>query len=236
MSVYVVEMAALPAATDAKFKIPADASIKNEAPTLEGVRIAGGVCGIYLTVNLVERALSLRCRLHDGVASRAEDERCLNFERCGLRWLTRTFFVDRVGHMTSLGECLAPSRLKLHAPYPHVPNSAMSKPGPKKRVKTSHYHDRIPLEDDFEVIHARSSHLTSRNEPVDSSRSPLKGRTTWTIGSFWAPDDDEELALDDTDDRYNEEIMAGIFDSRPTFLDPGRPTRKRRVRSRISVR
>lgn len=113
----------------------------------------------------------------------------------------------------------------------------MSKPGPKKRAKTSHYIDRIPLEDDFEVIHARSSHLTSRNEPVDSSRSPLKGRTTWTLGNFWAPDDDEELALDDTDDRYNEELMADVFNSRPAPLDSGRPTRKRRtrVRSRISV-
>ncbi|KJA13018.1 hypothetical protein HYPSUDRAFT_209892 [Hypholoma sublateritium FD-334 SS-4] len=109
----------------------------------------------------------------------------------------------------------------------------MPNPGPKKRAKTSHYHDRIPLEDDFEVIHARTTHLTSRKEPIESSRSPLKGQTTWTLGNVWAPEDDEELALDETDERYNEEIMVDIFDSRPT--DSGRPARKRRVRSRIST-
>ncbi len=89
----------------------------------------------------------------------------------------------------------------------------MSKPGRNKRVKASHYFNRIPLEDDIEVIHARSSHLSSRNEPLDSSRSPLKGVTTWSLGNAWAPDDDEELALDDTGDQYNRELMANIFDS-----------------------
>ncbi len=113
----------------------------------------------------------------------------------------------------------------------------MSEPGRSKRAKTSHYFDRIPLEDDFEVIHARSSHLTSRKEPVKSSRSPLKGRTTWTFGKSWAPDDDDELALDETDDRYHQELMANIFDTRPTPLVTARPKRKRRVkRSRVSVR
>lgn len=112
----------------------------------------------------------------------------------------------------------------------------MFKSGRSKRTKTSHRFDRIPLEDDFEVIHARTAHLTSRNEPVDSSRSPLKGLTMWTIGNSWAPDDDEELALDDTDMLYNEELMANVFDSRPTKVHSVRPKRKRRVRSRISVR
>lgn len=111
----------------------------------------------------------------------------------------------------------------------------MSRRGPNKRPKTFHYYDRIPLEDDFEVIHARSSHLTRRNEPIDSSRSPMKGRTTWTYGNKWAPDDDADLALDDTGDRFNEEILADVFDSRPTLLDSGRPARKRRVRSGVSV-
>ncbi len=111
----------------------------------------------------------------------------------------------------------------------------MSKPGRNKRPKTSHYFDRIPLEDDLEVIHARSSHLSSRNEPIDLSRSPLKGVTTWKVGNSWAPDDDEELALDETDELYNEEVGADIFDSRPTKVRAARPKRKRRIRSRISV-
>ena len=105
-----------------------------------------------------------------------------------------------------------------------------------KRLKTSHYRDRIPLDDDYEIIHSRSSHLTSRNIPVDSARSPMKGRTSWTVGNRWAPDDDEELALDETDAQYNAQISADVFDSVATSVDE-RPKRKRkRVRSRISVR
>ncbi len=107
--------------------------------------------------------------------------------------------------------------------------------GRNKRSKTSHRFDRIPLEDDLEVIHARSSYLSSRNAPIDLSRSPLKGVTTWKVGNSWAPDDDEELALDDTDELYNKELMANIFDSRPTKVKSVRPKRKCRVRSRISV-
>lgn len=104
-----------------------------------------------------------------------------------------------------------------------------------KRAKTSHYRDRIPLEDDYEVIHARSAHLTSRNMPTDSARSPMKGRTSWTFGNLWAPDDDEELALDETDEMYNAEVAADIFVSIATPLDR-HLKRKRRVRSHISVR
>ncbi|KJA15106.1 hypothetical protein HYPSUDRAFT_208167 [Hypholoma sublateritium FD-334 SS-4] len=69
---------------------------------------------------------------------------------------------------------------------------------------------RVPLEDNFEVIHARTTHLTSRKEPIESSRSPLKGQMTRTLGNVWAPEDNEELALDKTDERYNEEIMVGL--------------------------
>ena len=99
----------------------------------------------------------------------------------------------------------------------------MLKSGRNKRTKTSHRFDRIPLEDDFEVIHARSSQLSSRNAPIDLSRSPLKGVTTWKAGNSWAPDDDEELALDKTDELYNNELMANIFDSKPTKVNSVRP-------------
>ena len=111
----------------------------------------------------------------------------------------------------------------------------MLRSGRNKRSKSSHHFDRIPLEDDFEVIHARSSQLSYRNAPIDLSRSPLKGVTTWSVGGSWAPDDDEELALDETDELYNKEVMADIFDSRPTKAHSVRPKRKRPIRSQISV-
>ena len=112
----------------------------------------------------------------------------------------------------------------------------MFKAGQSKCAKTSHHFDRIPLEDDLKVIHACSSHLSRRNKPIDLSRSPLKGVTTWTMGNSWALDDDEELALDDTDELYNKELMADVFDCRPTKVHSVCPKRKCLVRSQISVR
>lgn len=44
-----VEVAALPDAADAKFKIPADAGIKNEAAALNGVGIVGEILRVRLT-------------------------------------------------------------------------------------------------------------------------------------------------------------------------------------------
>ncbi|KAF9472815.1 hypothetical protein BDN70DRAFT_818108 [Pholiota conissans] len=92
----------------------------------------------------------------------------------------------------------------------------MSDARPNKRAKKSHYHDRISLEDDLEVIHARSSRLTARNMATESFRTPLKGRTTWNIGTTWAPEDDKELALDDSGDWFDVEMQGDLFDSGPS--------------------
>ncbi|KAF8201858.1 hypothetical protein BJ912DRAFT_1054149 [Pholiota molesta] len=104
-----------------------------------------------------------------------------------------------------------------------------------KRPKTTHYRDRIPLENDIEVIHSRSSGLTSWNAPNVASRSPLKGRTTWTVGKSWAPDDDEEIALDDSSAWFDEEVHANVFDSHPSRMDD-LSKKKKRTRSKVSLR
>ncbi len=62
----------------------------------------------------------------------------------------------------------------------HVPPSplircTMLRSGRNKRSKTSHHFDRIPLEDDFEVIHARSSQLSYRNAPIGLVAIPIEG-------------------------------------------------------------
>ncbi|KAF8190121.1 hypothetical protein BJ912DRAFT_850355, partial [Pholiota molesta] len=96
---------------------------------------------------------------------------------------------------------------------------------PLKRSKKTHYHDRITLEDDIEVVHSRSSRLTSRNIASETARSPQKGRTTWAVGSSWAPEDDQELALDESGDWFDEEMQAEVFDSGPSCVD-GPPKKK----------
>lgn len=92
------------------------------------------------------------------------------------------------------------------------------------------YHDRVVDDDDFEVVHSRESHLSSRRQHVETPRSPQKGRTTWVVGETWTPEDDPELGLDPTnwcDEEFEKEVM-----------EPPRPVKKPAVpkkRSRVSV-
>lgn len=63
------------------------------------------------------------------------------------------------------------------------------------------------------MVQARTSTLAGQGRlPTDSNRSPLRGRTTWTIGSAWAPEDDPELDLDSDDGWYDEAMEADIGD------------------------
>lgn len=108
---------------------------------------------------------------------------------------------------------------------------------PTKRIRVgSNVHmDRIPLEDDFEVVQARTSSLRGPGHlPTDSARWPMKGHTSWTVGDTWAPEDDLELALDPHDGWFDEEMEADIGEvmDMPT-VDVNR--KQRRKKSHISV-
>lgn len=101
------------------------------------------------------------------------------------------------------------------------PSKRARQQGPNPRSDPRVYTDRIPLEDDFEVVQARTSTLVNRGRnPQDSIRSPLKGRTTWTIGSSWAPEDDPELSLNPNDEWYNDAIDADVGDLLDRSLPP----------------
>lgn len=114
----------------------------------------------------------------------------------------------------------------------------MANPRPAKRTRHAPniHRDRIPLDDDFEIIQARTSSLSGPGRlPFDSARSPLKGRTTWSIGSSWAPDDDPELDLDPDDAWYDQEMEADVgevIDLPPVELN----TRPKKKKSQASVR
>ncbi|KAF9471463.1 hypothetical protein BDN70DRAFT_819963, partial [Pholiota conissans] len=104
---------------------------------------------------------------------------------------------------------------------------------PFKRLKRSHYHDRVPLEDDVEVVHSRSSGLTTRNRVTESARSPQKGRTTWLVGSAWAPEDDLDIALDESGERFDEELRAEVYESGPS-REEDQTQKQRRKRSQTA--
>lgn len=104
---------------------------------------------------------------------------------------------------------------------------------PSKRPKTNHYHDRIHLEDNIEVVHSHSYHLTSWNIPSGTACSLQKGWTTWAVGSAWAPEDNQELVLDESGDWFDEEMTAEVFNSGPSCVKG--PPKKKYRQSRVSV-
>lgn len=109
---------------------------------------------------------------------------------------------------------------------------------PDPRAEPRVYRNRIPLEDDFEVVQARTSSLVGQGRlPKDSTRSDLRGKTTWTVGSSWAPEDDPELSLDPNDEWFNEAIEADVGDIIDGSTPPKLTSAKQKVkRSLASVR
>ncbi len=74
------------------------------------------------------------------------------------------------------------------------------------------YRDRIPLEEDFEVMRFRTASRSGPNNiTIETGRTSLS--SPWTIGSSWAPEDSLEFSLDPDDGWYNEALEADIVDT-----------------------
>ena len=74
------------------------------------------------------------------------------------------------------------------------------------------YRDRIPLEEDFEVVRVQTVSRSGPNHiTVETGRTSLP--SPWTIGSSWAPEDNLEFSLDPDDGWYNEALEADIVDT-----------------------
>lgn len=101
----------------------------------------------------------------------------------------------------------------------------------RKRLRSSvggSYHDRVVDDDDYEIVHSRESHLSSRGLLIETPRSPQRGLTAWVVGEDWAPADDPEVGLDPEGDWFDEECEKDV-------TDPPRPVPKRKKKSRTSV-
>jgi hypothetical protein len=87
----------------------------------------------------------------------------------------------------------------------------------RQRIDASGSHrDRVLFDGDYEVIHSRETHLTSvRRLPVETPRSPQKGRTSWIVGESWEPEDSTELGLDPTGDWCDEALEGPVIDVTP---------------------
>lgn len=104
---------------------------------------------------------------------------------------------------------------------------------------TNIQHQRIPLEDDYEVVQARTSSLRwNTNLPVDSARDQLRGFTSWDVGSSWAPEDDPEFTLDQNSEEHDRELERELGDvlKKLSEKEKNAKKKKRKTRSQASVR
>ena len=73
------------------------------------------------------------------------------------------------------------------------------------------YHERIPLEEDYEIVSIRSGSCAGPNgHPKDSASTYIL--SAWTIGTSWAPEDDYKYSLDADDGWFDEAVEADVGD------------------------
>lgn len=94
----------------------------------------------------------------------------------------------------------------------------------------SAYRDRIPLEEDFEAVQARTASRTAFNHTAADSGS-FNVRSPWTIGSIWAPEESSDFSLDPDDNRYDEALEADVAAIMEGIAVP----KSRKKRSQASV-
>lgn len=103
------------------------------------------------------------------------------------------------------------------------------------RHATNITHQRLRLDDDYEVVQSRTASLQwNHNTASDSPRDKLRGQTTWTVGDSWGPEDDPEFALDKSSQRHDDELeqdIGKVLDK----MEPKKPEKIKKARSEASV-
>lgn len=103
------------------------------------------------------------------------------------------------------------------------------------RHATNINHQRIPLDDDYEVVQVRTSSLRWGADIVDSPRDELRGFTTWEVGSSWAPEDDHEFNLDVDSEKYDRELERELGDVLDRMHAKDQKSAGKKKRSEASV-
>lgn len=74
------------------------------------------------------------------------------------------------------------------------------------------YHDRIPLEEDYETVQAETASRTAFNHTAAVDLGSFPVPSPWTMGSSWAPEERDDFSLDPNDEWYDEAVEADIGD------------------------
>ncbi len=113
-------------------------------------------------------------------------------------------------------------------------NGRCRRVGSRRSTAITVREDRVDIDDDFEVIHANQIASDSAGRIYETPRSPQKGRTMWTAGDSWGPQDNRDIALDETGAPYEEELSSEIYESR-IFRQSGVKPLKQKKKSKVSV-
>ena len=90
-------------------------------------------------------------------------------------------------------------------------------------------HDRVPLEEDFDTIKARTEGKSSTTYlPVHAGKSLWN--SPWTTGSSWEPEENYEFSLDPDHVQYKAVVDAELADMLEEL-----PMKKKKKRSQASV-
>ena len=96
------------------------------------------------------------------------------------------------------------------------------------------YHDRVPMEEDFESVQARTATRTAFNHTAADAGS-YSVPSPWTIGSVWGPEESSNFSLDPNDEWYDEALDADIGDVMERIFIKIPCMKARRKRSQASV-
>ncbi|KJA13561.1 hypothetical protein HYPSUDRAFT_151472 [Hypholoma sublateritium FD-334 SS-4] len=105
-------------------------------------------------------------------------------------------------------------------------------PNKRRRLRTGGvYRDRIPLENDFEVVKARTASRSGPNNLlVETDRTSFA--PSWLVGTSWAPEDNLEFSLDPDHEWYDEVLEADVVEA--LKLDDTAPFANKKKRSHVS--
>ncbi|KAG6819140.1 hypothetical protein H0H93_014961 [Arthromyces matolae] len=104
---------------------------------------------------------------------------------------------------------------------------------PAKRPRLGVYRDRVPtnLHTDYSTISSREERLTVSSRPAVTSRTSLRGDTSWYTGPKWEPPrDNAEIGLEPDSSWFDEAVEA------PIVVEKKRRKRKKKPKSLVSKR
>jgi hypothetical protein len=96
------------------------------------------------------------------------------------------------------------------------------------------YHDPIPLDDDFSLVHAREGKLRRVGNHTLTAlpkRAVQQADIRWEAATSWHVQDNPEFALDDNGAWYDEVVEGDIMQENV----PPMPPKAKKSRSRVSV-